>query len=114
MSLPLSISLSLSHSPPPFPSLSLSPPLSLSLFSSKDGVVKLWDLETQHCFQTIVGHRSEVWSLELMKGETRLLTAAGEGGSMKVFNLQAPSISAKPLVEESQETQQKVTIFYIL
>lgn len=23
--------------------------------------MKLWDLDTQHCFQTVVGHRSEVW-----------------------------------------------------
>ena len=22
--------------------------------------MKLWDLDTQHCFQTLVGHRSEV------------------------------------------------------
>ena len=28
--------------------------------SSKDTFVKLWDLDTQHCFHTIVGHRSEV------------------------------------------------------
>ena len=28
--------------------------------SSKDSLVKLWDLETQHCFQTLVDHKSEV------------------------------------------------------
>jgi len=32
-----------------------------SFVSSKDSLVKLWDLDTQHCFQTLVGHRSEVW-----------------------------------------------------
>ena len=30
------------------------------LTTSKDCLVKLWDLETQHCFQTLVGHKSEV------------------------------------------------------
>ena len=92
--------------------ISLSPSVHhLPATSSKDGVVKLWDLETQHCFQTIVGHRSEVWSLEIMKGETRLLTAAGEGGSIKVFNLQAPT---SPIaVDQGQEPQdEKVIILY--
>jgi U3 small nucleolar RNA-associated protein 12 len=28
--------------------------------SSKDMLVKVWDLDTQHCIQTVVGHRSEV------------------------------------------------------
>ena len=28
--------------------------------SSKDTFVKLWDLDTYHCFQTVVGHKSEV------------------------------------------------------
>lgn len=25
--------------------------------SSKDSFIKIWDLQTQHCVQTIVGHR---------------------------------------------------------
>ena len=74
-------------------------------------MVKLWDLETQHCFQTIVGHRSEVWNLEIIKGETRLLTASGEGGSIKVFDLQPPAISSTASVEQIQESQEKVTIY---
>ena len=32
----------------------------VSIFSSKDTLIKLWDLDTQHCFLTLVGHRSEV------------------------------------------------------
>jgi len=35
------------------------------LSSSKDSLVKLWDLQTQHCVETLVGHRSEVWSIDL-------------------------------------------------
>jgi U3 small nucleolar RNA-associated protein 12 len=27
--------------------------------SSRDGLVKVWDLETQHCVQTLLGHRCE-------------------------------------------------------
>ena len=39
-------------------------------------MVKLWDLSTQHCYQTLVGHRSEVWGVELMGGASRLVTAS--------------------------------------
>ena len=28
--------------------------------SSKDTFVKFWDLDTTHCFKTLVGHRAEV------------------------------------------------------
>lgn len=27
---------------------------------SKDTFVKFWDLDTNHCFKTLVGHRTEV------------------------------------------------------
>lgn len=63
--------------------------------------MKLWDLETQHCFQTIVGHRSEVLSMELIKGETRLITASGHGGSVKVFSITSPS-------DEGLQVEEKV------
>lgn len=42
----------------------------LFLPSSKDGLVKLWDLDTQHCFQTLVSHDREVWSFAVV-GEGR-------------------------------------------
>lgn len=44
--------------------------------SSLDTFVKIWDLETQHCTQTLVGHRSEVWSLCVNPDQTRLVTAS--------------------------------------
>ncbi|MEE6527253.1 hypothetical protein FKM82_028505, partial [Ascaphus truei] len=36
----------------------------LLITSGKDTLVKWWDLDTQHCFQTMVGHRTEVRRLE--------------------------------------------------
>ena len=63
--------------------------------SSKDGLVKLWDLDTQHCFQTIVSHHKEVWSLELVGGPSlgegvvslpRLVTASGDN-RVRLFRL---------------------------
>ena len=36
------------------------------IISSKDSFVKFWDLDTQHCFLTLVGHRSEVSKIWIM------------------------------------------------
>lgn len=43
---------------------------------SKDTFLKVWDLQTQHCVQTVIGHRSEIWSLDVNADETRLVTVA--------------------------------------
>ena len=40
---------------------SVGQPLIVSV--SKDTLMKVWDVVTQHCIQTIVGHRCELWSL---------------------------------------------------
>jgi U3 small nucleolar RNA-associated protein 12 len=34
--------------------------------SSTDTLLKVWDLSTRHCVQTVVGHRAEIWSLALV------------------------------------------------
>lgn len=33
---------------------------------SKDTLVKVWDLTTGHCIQTLVGHRCEIWCLAVV------------------------------------------------
>lgn len=35
--------------------------------SGKDTLVKWWDLDTQHCFKTLVGHRSEVSRMQMCR-----------------------------------------------
>lgn len=58
--------------------------------SSKDGLVKLWDLHTQHCFQTLVSHHREVWSFEIVGGAcddmVRLVVASGDP-ELKVYHI---------------------------
>jgi len=39
--------------------------------SCRDGLVKIWDLSGQCCIQTLTGHRSEVWSADLVCIEER-------------------------------------------
>lgn len=43
---------------------------------SKDGLLKVWELSTQHCCQTLSGYKAEVWSMDLDPSETRLVTGA--------------------------------------
>ncbi|KZW04132.1 WD-repeat-containing protein [Exidia glandulosa HHB12029] len=47
--------------------------------TAKDTYLKLWDLNTQHCVQTIVAHRTEVWTLDLNNDANLILTGSNEG-----------------------------------
>ncbi|KAI0832523.1 WD-repeat-containing protein [Trametes gibbosa] len=49
------------------------------LTASKDTFLKLWDLQTQHCIQTVVAHRSEVWTMDLNTEQDLVFTGSGEG-----------------------------------
>ena len=50
----------------------------LLVSASKDTLMKVWDLETQHCIQTCVGHRCEVWSMDISPGGDRLVTGSSD------------------------------------
>jgi U3 small nucleolar RNA-associated protein 12 len=57
--------------------------------SSKDTLVKVWDLTTQYCIQTIVGHRSEVWSFDIDPSEKRLVSGASDN-LIRVWSIALP------------------------
>jgi U3 small nucleolar RNA-associated protein 12 len=61
------------------PSTSTSSAAAFILSGSKDTFLKLWDLTTQHCVQTVVAHRMEIWSLDLDSEQSLLFTGSGEG-----------------------------------
>ena len=46
---------------------------------SKDTFMKLWDLSTQHCIQTVVSHSSEVWALDVGQEQNLIFTGGGDG-----------------------------------
>ncbi|KAJ1911305.1 beta transducin [Mycoemilia scoparia] len=54
--------------------------------SSKDTLVKIWDLQSRHCVQTLVTHRSEVWSFAVSP-DSRLLVTGSSESSLKVWKL---------------------------
>ncbi|KAF9006480.1 WD-repeat-containing protein [Cyathus striatus] len=47
--------------------------------SAKDTFLKLWDLTTQHCIQTVVAHRSEIWTIDINLEQDLLFSGSGEG-----------------------------------
>jgi U3 small nucleolar RNA-associated protein 12 len=56
--------------------------------AAKDTFLKLWDLSTQHCVQTQVAHRSEIWSMDIEQKDDKLLVLTGSGdGDVKAWNL---------------------------
>ncbi|KAG0235990.1 hypothetical protein BGW41_000577, partial [Actinomortierella wolfii] len=46
--------------------------------SSKDTLIKLWELSTQHCMETLVAHRNEVWDFDVSASEDILVSAGGD------------------------------------
>ena len=77
----------ISKYPSSTPSTSTNPTSWLLISSSKDTFLKLWDLSTQHCVQTVVAHRAEVWSLSLNSEQDLLLTGSNEG-ELKAWKLE--------------------------
>lgn len=74
--------------------------------SSKDSFMKIWDLETQHCVQTIVTHRNEVWSFDIDDDETRLVTGASDD-KIRVWSLvpsEFPNLTSGDEVISSVDT----------
>ena len=74
----------------PITDIRITPYNNVLISSSKDGVVKLWDLLTQHCFETLVGHRGEVMSVEMVYGGSKLVTASNHH-KLRVFSLSQSS-----------------------
>ena len=54
--------------------------------------MKLWDLSTQHCVQTIVAHRAEVWSLDLNPEQGLILSGSNEG-ELKAWKIEPGSLA---------------------
>ncbi|KAJ2750423.1 beta transducin, partial [Coemansia nantahalensis] len=60
--------------------------------SSKDTLVKLWDLRVQHCVQTLTAHRSEVWALAV-SGDGRLLVTGTSDADLHVWVISAEKLA---------------------
>lgn len=54
--------------------------------------MKLWDLSNKHCIQTVVAHRSEIWSLDLNNDQDLIFTGSGEG-ELKAWKLDHEAVA---------------------
>lgn len=70
--------------------------------ASKDTFLKVWDLSTQHCVQTTIAHRAEVWSLDINPEKTLIFTGSSEG-EMKVWKIDSEALSEGLKEDESGE-----------
>jgi len=70
--------------------------------SSKDTLLKVWDLDTQHCIQTCVGHRTEVWSMSMNRDETRLATGSGDS-QLRIWKVSAAGTLTPQTVDGDAE-----------
>lgn len=66
--------------------------------------MKLWDLSTQHCIQTIVAHRSEIWSMDIDPAEGLIFTGCGEG-EMKAWKIDRDALAEGLKETESGEVE---------
>lgn len=70
------------------------------LTSAKDTFLKLWDLSTRHCVQTVVAHRAEIWSLDINPDGDVIFTGSGEG-ELKAWKIDHEAI--KSGLKESED-----------
>ncbi|KAF7983876.1 hypothetical protein HWV62_18218 [Athelia sp. TMB] len=74
------------------PSTSTAPAEMILLTAAKDTLLKLWDLTTQHCVQTVVAHRSEIWTMDIDSDQHLLFTGSSEG-EMKAWRIDHEALS---------------------
>jgi U3 small nucleolar RNA-associated protein 12 len=87
----------------PHPTLEVTSHPGYLVSSSKDTYLKLWDLSTQHCIQTVVVGRGEVTSCDAMEeagedgegGDGRWIVITGSGdGEAKVWSIERVALIA--------------------
>ncbi|KAI8889686.1 WD40 repeat-like protein [Backusella circina FSU 941] len=74
------------------------------LSSSKDTLIKLWDLSAQYCRETMVGHRSEVWSFAVSKDQ-KVIISGGAEAQLKAWKIdwKILGLSLEELGQENKE-----------
>ena len=92
------------------PSTSLASGSTFVVTASKDSFLKVWDLSTQHCVQTTIAHRSEVWSLDINLEKTLIFTGSNDG-ELKAWRIDSKAFSEGLKENESGEV---IILFFLL
>ena len=62
------------------------------LSTSKDALIKIWDIESQHCIETHVAQTNgECWSLSVSPDQSGVITA-GNDGELKVWSIDSAGL----------------------
>ncbi|KIK30585.1 hypothetical protein PISMIDRAFT_639068 [Pisolithus microcarpus 441] len=84
------------------PSTSTDSLSSILLTVSKDTLMKVWDLSTQHCMQTVVAHRAEIWSMAVSPDQNYLFTGSNDG-DLKAWRINYEAMAGGLRESESGE-----------
>lgn len=82
--------------------------------TSRDGLIKVWDLKTQQCVETHIAHTGECWSLGVH--EDLAITASADS-QVKIWHLNFESEAGSKLIEkgiyEKQSNQRGSSIEFV-
>ncbi|MCO5565596.1 hypothetical protein L7F22_019270 [Adiantum nelumboides] len=74
---------------------------SLLFSTSKDGLLKVWDLALQHCVETVLPGKGELWSLSVLSDDqigssygTALVLAGNSEGKLKIYEANAAALTS--------------------
>jgi len=67
--------------------------------SSKDELVKVWDLDTQHCCQTVVCRGGEVWALDVDHSRGDRLAIGAADAELRIYAIDVSESSSEVLRE---------------
>lgn len=76
--------------------------------SSKDTLLKIWDLTTQHCVETLVAHKEEVWSFDVYAGG--YIVSGGASREIKVWKMNLKLLQQGVL--ETKDGKEKCLTLY--
>ncbi|KAF3933964.1 Beta-TrCP [Dactylella cylindrospora] len=76
---------------------------------SKDTLIKLWDLSSQHCVETHVAHSGECWAIGVTPDEEGAITA-GNDGELKIWTIERRTIATASAADDVTRVAEKGTI----
>lgn len=72
---------------------------------SKDGMIRLWDLETQYCVETHIAHQGECWAMDI-SDDNKMVATNGGGKEVNIWKLDITADEGKRLVFEGSLNKQ--------
>jgi U3 small nucleolar RNA-associated protein 12 len=67
-------------------------PASIIISASKDGLLRVYDVESQHCIQTVVGHHAAVWAMDVDPAH-RVLVTGSVDAELRMFSIRPSGLA---------------------